>query len=432
MTIDSQPVGSSVLAAYRPIVFVINTQSATGNQFPPVVYCDIYINGVFYKTLSKTQYFGVDNSNSSSLWRFDIQDACQEVLKSIIEANGIATITLAPASIISVECSFRTSDYDFNGYIASSQTAPIQGTSSTAPVSGGADATSNSFFVVNATLQHTDNQDLFAHLSYYESNTWDENTRPLTHRRNDYRICPADSDSYEIVTDKDVSCIVLRYRYKGDSEYKATYCGATTGSGGGGPTCIAVGWNSPANMPDGQVDEPYSFNIGLSGDAPFTILYIVSMPAGLSAAIVGSNLVISGTPTADGTGLPVELAVGNCTSDQVTISDTIDIIPAVIGVNHKQVCVLHENQVIGQEIWVYARCFGGVNTNVSVSYELFTNYHSYVGTKYILAGNVESTHTKDTYIGDHVDEAYVSLTITDITPATDTDGTILDNGGDCN
>ena len=50
MNIISQPNEiANVHAAYRPIVFDVQNINE-----PPVVYCDIYFNGVYYKTMAKT------------------------------------------------------------------------------------------------------------------------------------------------------------------------------------------------------------------------------------------------------------------------------------------------------------------------------------------------------------------------------------------
>ncbi len=76
-----QPAANDLKAAYRPVTLTVSA-TATGGGTPPVVYCDIYVNGTYYKSLEKTQY------TVSGQWKFDIQDACQEVLESNIAANG--------------------------------------------------------------------------------------------------------------------------------------------------------------------------------------------------------------------------------------------------------------------------------------------------------------------------------------------------------
>jgi putative hemolysin len=52
-----QPDASSINSAYRPIILrVLASSNNIGVPNPPVVYCDIYINGTFYKTITRTQY----------------------------------------------------------------------------------------------------------------------------------------------------------------------------------------------------------------------------------------------------------------------------------------------------------------------------------------------------------------------------------------
>src|SRR5690349_10021396 len=88
-SILEQPLGNSLRAAYRPIRISVNAQSTSGDKVvPPVVYCDIYFAGVYYKTISKTQYselklLSAAGEDPSWLVRydFDIQDLCQEYLK---------------------------------------------------------------------------------------------------------------------------------------------------------------------------------------------------------------------------------------------------------------------------------------------------------------------------------------------------------------
>lgn len=248
-SITLQPVADSLNAAYRPIVFRVTATATTGGT-PPVVYCDIYINGTYYKSLQKTQV-------SSNGWQFDIQDACQEVLKPFIAPNGGTDIVPANSLIASVQCMFRSSGLDpVDGFITPEDTAPIQGTGSVPPTAGTGTA-SNTFYVVNATLQHDQNQDLEDHLASYKTGVWDANTWPMTHRINGYRIAPGTSDYFPIVTTGVPSCVIITYRNKNGSTGSLSQCGATsscpmvgsivitTTDNGNGTQSIHVSWGIP-------------------------------------------------------------------------------------------------------------------------------------------------------------------------------------------
>lgn len=63
-SIIQQPATNSLNAAYQPIVLRVQATSATNDPIPPVVYCDIYVNGVFYRSLSNTQYAQLNDTNS--------------------------------------------------------------------------------------------------------------------------------------------------------------------------------------------------------------------------------------------------------------------------------------------------------------------------------------------------------------------------------
>lgn len=160
-------------AAYRPMVLQTILDYPDFSPVPdnpPVIFCDVYFNNVYYKTLSSTVFESVNTSlvvnRFRSMWTFDIQDAAQEYLRSRPQEMRGNVLIADTGSIATFRVAFRTSAVDANGFTIPQAPAPVQGNFRTQPVSGG--GLLSSFYVVaNATLQHEDNQDLLAHLSYY-------------------------------------------------------------------------------------------------------------------------------------------------------------------------------------------------------------------------------------------------------------------------
>lgn len=201
VSIIQQPGSNSVpkiFVAYRPIVFRI---AATGTisglgvvRTPPIVFCDIYFNDVFYKTLSATQSYYLDYTNTR--WEFDISASAQEYLRFNLPANGGTVIEPSPLAIASCYVKFRSSGTDANGFIAPEGPLPRQSTGTYAAAFGGG-TKSETFQIMNAVLQHEDNQDFKTHLQYARPNgSFQADTYPLTHRPNGYKVCKTDSDHY--------------------------------------------------------------------------------------------------------------------------------------------------------------------------------------------------------------------------------------------
>lgn len=223
--IISQP-GSSItpniLPAYRPVMFRVKATRTDGSPVPPVVFCDIYFNDQFYKSLSATQY--VQLNSDSTEWLFDISSACKEYLRRDLPQNGGSVILTADRFVAKVQCLFRSSGYDVSNFITPEDVAPVQGTGSLAPQSGSGTA-SETFLVANATLQHADNQDLLTHLRYAIKNgSFDASAYPLTHRPSPYRICKGDSDYFPFIYlgNGPFMKICLSYKLKGSSNFVQT------------------------------------------------------------------------------------------------------------------------------------------------------------------------------------------------------------------
>jgi hypothetical protein len=224
ISIINQPDINDLKAAYRPIVFTVRASRTDGNAHPPVVYCDIYVNGIYYKSTPKTQYTVLNSTDSD--WQFDISNPMQEVLKTFLATNGGSAIVEGTNVMALVYCKFRSSGYNADGFITPEGTAPIQGTGSVDAVAG-TGTQSNSFYVPNVVLQHEQNQNLKAHLNFYKNGTWSADVYPLTHRKNNYKICNGDSDYFPVInlSDKDLSCIKISYKLKGSNDLLgATNC----------------------------------------------------------------------------------------------------------------------------------------------------------------------------------------------------------------
>jgi hypothetical protein len=186
-----------IVPAYRPVIFRVSATRTDGAAQPPVVYCDVYFDDVYYKTIQATQYAKLNTGNTE--WKFDISDVCQEYLRRDLPVNGGADIIIANRQTAQCFVRFRSSGYDDNNFIAPEGIAPIQGTGTRAPADGSGDE-SESFVIINATLQHEDNQDFITHLDNIPKNgTWDAEAYPLTHRPNPNYLCKNNSDYFPFI-----------------------------------------------------------------------------------------------------------------------------------------------------------------------------------------------------------------------------------------
>jgi hypothetical protein len=275
ISLITQPATDALQAAYRPVIFLVRASRTDNYAIPPVVYCDIYFNGAYYKTLTKTQYKVLNPSSSD--WQFDIQDACQEVLSKVIGPNGGTTIINAAAAMAQVYCKFRSSGYDANGFIGPEGTLPVQATG-TSIAQAGSGTQSHSFFVVNSTLQHEHNQDLASHLSAYKTRTWAANAWPLSHRKDLYKIGRNNSDYFPIIyTGTKALTLRLNYKLKGGNTY------LTTGSsgGGGGTTCgLVVSGVSVTDYTQTGGNHAYRVTYNVLGGSPALIDLVYSVDGG--------------------------------------------------------------------------------------------------------------------------------------------------------
>lgn len=194
-----QPNENSINAAYTPIIYRCKATipSATSQNYVcPVVYCDIYIGGIYYKSLSRSQY--IKNDGSAPEYEFDIQDAIQELMDYNLPRLGGNVIEEFTNTIKTVFVKFRNAFIDANGFSISEQVAPIQGTSSSAPSEGGG-IKSKQIYVLNSVIQHEEKQNLEELLESYKTGTW-ANAYPITKRPKLFKLCKQDSSHFPIIT----------------------------------------------------------------------------------------------------------------------------------------------------------------------------------------------------------------------------------------
>jgi len=210
ISIPIQPSADSFHVAYRPI----NLKALLPNLMP-IVFCDVYFNNIFYKTISSTI--------SSLEIIFDIQDAAQEYLTKYLPSNGNSTILPASGIMSNCYCKIRGSSVNSEGLIDIEGNIPIQATGGT-PAQSGDGIKSNTFYILNSTLQHEDNQNLLTHLSSFKQNTWHANAYPLTHRKNNYKV--ASSDFFPILNNSNLvpSCLKLYYTLSSGGTGLVTDC----------------------------------------------------------------------------------------------------------------------------------------------------------------------------------------------------------------
>lgn len=205
--IITQPAANSLKACMRPILFDVQTTLSA-----PMVFCDVYINSVYYGTYEHTVYN--EKINDILIWQFDIRDKVQEYFKSLPQQNGGSTIKQSGTSI-RVFCKFRDSVYS-NTIVVPQTPIPVQ-SNSTSPASPGGGTASNTFYVMYATHQHETNENFETHLSAYKRGSWVGDAFPLTQRPiNGYNVIPGTSDYFPFAMkiERVFAKIRLHYRRK--------------------------------------------------------------------------------------------------------------------------------------------------------------------------------------------------------------------------
>lgn len=221
LVIASQPDANDLLSAYNPVPFVVFANQPTSGDPCPVVYADVYFDGVYYGTFSSTVYYGIVGPYAE--YHFDIQDKCQEFLRSklwagigVTQNNGIMY-----EHFTSCYVKFRETDIDTDGFTVSVGTAPVQGTFFDEAV-GGDGEQSETFYVLNTHLKQADSYDLLTHLKKYTPAAtiatdygWNLSHRPNTVPSfgspviggGKYWICPTDHDFMTFFTSQNLTTI---------------------------------------------------------------------------------------------------------------------------------------------------------------------------------------------------------------------------------
>jgi hypothetical protein len=96
------------------------------------------------------------------------------------------------------------------------------------------------------------------------------------------------------------------------------------------PPCVPVFIIGIPSLPDGQVNVPYNYTFEIDGTAPIG-LTINERPAWMNIAIIGDDVVFSGTPDTDGVGIGISITLSNCSGATTDFSDSIDVSAAPIG-----------------------------------------------------------------------------------------------------
>lgn len=150
ITIVSQP-SLNIYTAYNPVLYQI-LAITSGALVPPIVYCDVYFDGIYYSTIANTGYSAMVGPFGQ--FEFDIQSKCQEYLRSVILTDEMAGGDMAGHSY-EVSVLFRDTEYDTEGLITSTYTAPVAGTLFEAPVAGDGEP-SDTFWIINGHTRRVD------------------------------------------------------------------------------------------------------------------------------------------------------------------------------------------------------------------------------------------------------------------------------------
>lgn len=210
MTILIQPAVDALLVAYKPIEFKVLVDISVDDC--PQMFCDVYINNIYYKSISRTYPLTMVAAVSKT-FQFDVQDIAQEYLTKMIANPGGVGAVEHPGGSLKLKCRFRNTTINVDGFQVSTFTAPIQATNESAAVAGTGDL-SNEFYVINATIQNNEHQVLTYHLNGYKQGTWSSDIYPLTHRPASCKIKLEQSDYFPVLHTSalGIICYILNYK----------------------------------------------------------------------------------------------------------------------------------------------------------------------------------------------------------------------------
>ena len=159
------PTINSMKAAYNEIKVQAHDDGVGG--ITPVVYCDVYMNEVFFKTVSSSSPIVV--TGAATVWEFDLSGVAQEYMRSVVPdvryptTSGVAAMQelfLAPplynlyihGGAARMRCKLRRGTADSYGVVTPQAPVPVQETVDSAAIAGGGYAI-DPFYVVNSALQ---------------------------------------------------------------------------------------------------------------------------------------------------------------------------------------------------------------------------------------------------------------------------------------
>jgi hypothetical protein len=252
----------------------------------------MYVNGKFYKTISRTQRSAASPDNLSTFWDFDIQGLAQEVMRPARVVIGSNKVQAAPTVFALLKCKFRSSSIDAEGFVALEDAEPVEGTINADPVEGGG-FSSNLFYGLNTALQEENRANLAAELLHEAAGFFAAGVVPLTRRPKKYYLSRRASDYFPIFDNDPARCaasIRIKYRWIGQSTVRestasiqystldaAVYDVTTVQVG----LTVTVGWS--------VIGSPTAFLVSMDGGPAITTTQTSYIYASLS---VGNHTVV--------------------------------------------------------------------------------------------------------------------------------------------
>ena len=259
------PSTGDFLSAYNPIMVTVYANQPTSGDPCKVVYCDVYLNNLYIGTYSSTVIHNMVGPYAE--YHFDIQDKCQEYLRSNYLTGIGPTQNTVRQLLHSVSCyvKIRETDTDAGGFTISVGTAPVQGSIDVDPI-GGEGTQSDIFYVLNTFLKHRDSKDLLTHLKKYTPSAYifTDSGWALSHRPNEVPLwnVKLGSGKYWVgYNDHDFISFVTPDNLNTGTVYIGVYIDYLDGSSADDTipfTSAPVGFPSPSN---GCIT--YTINLGI-------------------------------------------------------------------------------------------------------------------------------------------------------------------------
>lgn len=256
VTITQQPTVNQLLSAYQPVVIACTATTADGGV-PVLVLCDVYINGVYYRT------FFSSKADREGKYVFDIQDAIQEKLNYFIPPIDGKKIEITSETLGDVFVRLRTTKLNSSGLNEPEQIAPIPGTEETPPIPGEG-LQSNKFFALNLLIQNEENQDIEALLKAYRTNTWNNEALPLTRRNKSNFLTDSQSSFFPFLSEKRPKTICIDVRFKGQANF-THYCKELTNDDineVSNPPTINIKWMNATTSAEDIADKVWDLKTG--------------------------------------------------------------------------------------------------------------------------------------------------------------------------